>query len=530
MKTKPFNLIDEPFIPIVTKDGPTTVSLRDALADADSIIGIDMRRPTDAIALYRMLLAVILDALGQPTSVHEWRTMFEIGRFEPERLDPYFIQYHDRFDLHGDHPFYQARGLEPSSGRWRSIALLRPEVASGNNVPLFSSDTEATLQPLTPAEAAVLLISCMGWDTAAIKTGALGDPTVKGNKTTGNPTGPLGQLGVVLPQGSTLFETLVLNVPIGTASEEDLPAWRRDWTPVWSQHQPKGIKELLTWQSRRVRLHEDDGLITAVTVAAGDRLLFTPPALEPHCLWRQVEPAKNSPVSVSQRPVRHQPGRSAWRGMNALLSLEEHEGNRDKFSTSLALRQISRAKWLSDDFPLDVLCVGVVYGNQSAVVEDIVADAIPLPLKALSDKDGEPLRNVLMDLVASAESTRKALNDLDANIRRAEGGEAVPWDKGEHPGDSFMGRLDSPTLRVLHGIQRDPDRYEQGMAAWQRVVWADASRLANDMLNGAAPTSISGHRSGNRKEPLRLSDAEGIFWHALNAALPEHATYPEEER
>lgn len=530
MKTKPFNLIDEPFIPVVTRDGPTTLSLRDTLVDADSIIGIDMSRPPDAIALYRVLLAVVLDALGQPTSIQEWRAMFEAGRFDPERLNMYFIKYHDCFYLDGDHPFYQVRELEPASGTWRSVALLRPEVASGNNVPLFSSDTEATLQPLTPAEAAVLLISCMAWDTAAIKTGAAGDPMVKGGKTTGNPTGPLGQLGAVLPRGRTLFDTLVLSVPVGTASEEDLPAWRRDWTPAWSQRQPKGVKELLTWQSRRIRLHEDDGVITAVTVAAGDRLLFTPPDLEPHCLWRQVKPTKNSPVSVSQRPVRHQPGRSAWRGMNALLSLKEHEGNSDAFSTSLALRQIGWAQWLGDDFPLDVLCVGVVYGNQSAVVEDVVADTIPLPLKALSDKDGEPLRDVLIDLVASAEGVRKAINDLDANIRRAEGGDAVPWDKGEHPGDSFMGRLDSPTLRVLRGMQRDPDRYGEGMAAWQRVVWTDASRLANDILNGAAPTSIAGHRSGNRKEPLRLSDAEGIFWHALNEALPDHASYPEEER
>lgn len=260
-------------------------------------------------------------------------------------------------------------------------------------------------------------------------------------------------------------------------------------------------------------------------------MLFTPPDLELHCIWRMTKPSKKSAVTVSQRPVRHQAGRSAWRGLNALLSLEAHTGNTDELSTSLALRQIGRAHhWLGDTFPLDALCVGVVYGNQSAVVEDIIVDSVPVPLKALNDADGEPLRDVLVELVSTAENLRRALNGLDANIRRSEGGDAVPWDTGNHPGDTFMPELDLPTLRVLRGLQNDPDLYEQGKAAWQSVARSAAKRLANQMLDGASASAISGHRAGNRSEPLRLSDAEGMFWHALDQALPDITTYPKEER
>ena len=527
-----FNLIDRPFLPVATSDGPATLSLRDVLVNAHNVVGIDTSNPTAAIALYRFLLAVVIDATGQPADMKGWRSRFDGGRFPHDRLDVYFDRWHDRFDLLEDgHPFYQVPELEPASGTWRSVALLRPEVASGNNVPLFSSDTESTLEALDFAEAAVLLISCMSWDTAAIKTGASGDPAMKGGKTTGNPTGPLGQLGVVLPLGRSLFETLTLSLPMGPASEDDKPAWRQDWSPAWSQHQPAGIRELLTWQSRRIRLLTDGEVVTKVTVCAGDRMMFTPPDLEPHCLWRMTKPSNNNAVTVSQRPVRHLAGRSAWRGLNALLSLEPHTGNTDALSTSLALRQIGRAdRWLGDDYPLDALCVGIAYGNQSAVIEDVMADTVPLPLKALNDANGEPLREVLLELVNAADSVRKALNGLDANIRRAEGGDAVPWDAGDHPGDAFMPELDLPTLRVLRGLQKNPDLYDQGKIAWQAAARASASKLANQLLDGASASAISGHRSGNRNEPLRLSDAEGIFWYALNQALPDRTTNFEEER
>lgn len=522
MTSESFNLAEEPFVPVVTHEGPELVSLRDALANAHKIIGVDLSDPTAAVSLYRLLLAAALDIHGQPAGEPAWQTLFQTGRFDVHSIDRYFVEHRERFDLFGDHPFYQVPNLEPSSGVWKSVSLLLPPVATGNNVPLFTSMTEDALPPLSFREAAVLLVACMGWDTAAIKTGALGDSAVKGGKTTGNPTGNLGQFGAVIPLGKTLFDTIVLNMPIGPEDPADLPAWRRDWTPQWSQHQPKGVKELLTWQSRRIRLQSEDGLVTAVTLCAGDRLLFTPPHLEPHCLWRRVKPGEGADVRVSQRPIRHKPGHAAWRGMNALLALRHHEGG-DDLETSRALRQIGWATpWLGNDYPLDALCVGVLYGNQSAVIEDVMADSVPLPVKALRDADGEPLREHLLQMVEIAEKVRKALNDLDANIRRAEGGESVPWDKGVHPGDEFMPQLDAPTLRTLQGLRSAPDLYSEGMAAWQRSVWNSAVQLANDLLDGASASAIVGHKDGNRKDPLRLSDAEGIFWNALVNALPEH--------
>lgn len=156
------------------------------------------------------------------------------GRFtedEAEQLVRYLgpSGYGGRFRLFDPvRPFAQAGGLTALTGETKPSTLLVPSIATGNNVPLFSAVTEADDLDLTPAQAALWLLHAQCWDTAAIKTGAVGDPqAAKGNKTTGNPTGPLGQLGVIVPTGRTLYETLLLNTPVlaDGLDPADRPQW-----------------------------------------------------------------------------------------------------------------------------------------------------------------------------------------------------------------------------------------------------------------------------------------------------------------
>jgi len=129
----------------------------------------------------------------------------QVGGGQSGRRDAraYLDRHAERFDLfHPDFPFAQVAGLHTVKDETKPVSLLLPAVATGNNVPLFSARTEADPPALTPAEAARALLAAQCWDTAAIKSGAAGDPQVKYGKTTGNPTGPLGQLGVVVPWGA----------------------------------------------------------------------------------------------------------------------------------------------------------------------------------------------------------------------------------------------------------------------------------------------------------------------------------------
>src|SRR5205814_2537703 len=95
---------------------------------------------------------------------------------------------------------------------------------------------------------------------------------------------------------------------------------------------------------------------------------------EPHTAWKYLAKAGH------QVPVRHVAGRAAWRGLEPLLAVGDGPG---PVTSTDRLRQIGHLRvegYLPEDLPLQVLTVGVEYGTQSAAVEDVIADHIPLPI------------------------------------------------------------------------------------------------------------------------------------------------------
>jgi CRISPR system Cascade subunit CasA len=487
------------------------MGLREVLHRAGEISEIVVDLPTQSPALLRqLLLPVVVDALGVPADRRAWADRFTQAAFskaELEKLDIYLEEHRSRFDLfHPETPFAQVAELHTAKGETKGSGLLVAAEATGNNVPLFSARTEGEPPPLTPADAALWLLHAQCWDTAAIKTGAVGDPMVKSGKTTGNPTGPCGQLGVVVPIGRTLYETFLLNIPVGVQGRLGSPQWKRSIGPTWESRAAQGLLELWTWQSRRIRLipeQTSDGVrVTSVIVAAGDRLTTTPD-WEPHTAWRADKPARKSAKSakpVPQRPVRHSPGKAIWRGMNALLAVEADETA--AFRTTELLDQIRglEADGLIDDqYPLRAETFGVVYGNQSAIVEDVLHDLTPLPVAALrADAD---VRFAVLEATEQAEQLAQALNHLSADLRRAGGLEPIPWDKGQRPGERLLHLLDPVVRRLLRGLQntQDPDTVERGMAAWEQQARRLALQVA-DSVHAAVPESVFAGRQTRKPD------------------------------
>ncbi|WP_067634938.1 type I-E CRISPR-associated protein Cse1/CasA, partial [Actinomadura latina] len=195
-----FDLVTEGWLRPRLGDAQTIepMGLREVLHRAGEISEIVVDLPTQSPALLRqMLLPVVVDALGVPADRRAWADRFAQGAFsgaELDKLDTYLEEHRSRLDLfHPETPFAQVAGLCTAKGETKGSGLLVAAEATGNNVPLFSARTEGEPPKLAPADAALWLLHAQCWDTAAIKTGAVGDPMVKSGKTTGNPTGPLGQ-------------------------------------------------------------------------------------------------------------------------------------------------------------------------------------------------------------------------------------------------------------------------------------------------------------------------------------------------
>lgn len=524
-----FNLSSEAVVPVARGSERRMVSVLEALTDAHQIDGLALPMPTMVPAVLRqVLLPVIVDALGPPRSKDEWAERWAAGAFDAEVIRAYLTEHQDRFDLfHPVQPFAQVAGLRSPKDETKPSSLLIPNLPNGNNVPLFQPRSEGDPPALSPGDAALWLLHAQCWDTAAIKTGAVDDPKMKGGKTTGNPVASLGRLGVIVPQGRTLFHTLMLNTPIlaGGLSDGDRPQWRADpLGPAWEERGPLGLLDLWTWQSRRIRLVVDDGddpTVSRVLVAAGDRLV-TDPEREWHTAWRiEKKPKKDQPT---HRPRQLRAGRSAWQGFDALLALDPPAGS--EAGTSRLIEQMGGLReQIGIDHPVNVLTVGIVYGNQSAVVEHVVSDTIPLPVAALR-QDAE-LRDALMTVADQADRLARALNRLADDLRRAQGGDATPWDQGQRPEVEILAQLDPWVRRLLTGLQAHPEQHDDALDAWEQVAYRATWTVAERLLTGVPPSAFAGRATPDGKWVHRPALAEAVFRRAVTDILPRSLLRPD---
>ncbi|MFG2043925.1 type I-E CRISPR-associated protein Cse1/CasA [Dactylosporangium sp. NPDC048998] len=536
-----FDLTTDPWIPVMTRDGRQTVSLRVALLEAHQLLGVALDSPLEAVALFRqVLLPVYLDALfvdarcRYPRTAREWGQLWtaavldrrppwaDHGPGEQGPIDAYLDRYRDRFQVFGAHPLAQVAELRTVNGETKPVSVLIASAASGNNVPLFSARTEATPPALSPAEAIRAALATHCWDTAAIKSGADGDPMVRAGKTTGNPTGPLGGIGVVLPLGKTLAQTLLLHVPITSATGfDDRPQWRaspdRDPSarPEWQQRPARGLLDLLTWQARRIRLVPEAGpdgtaVIRRVVLSAGDRMTRLPDEIEPHTAWRM---SKNSKEQV---PARHTVGQSAWRGMLPMLATAPNNPHGSSPRVLGTIRDVQDQDQLPIDYPLRVLTVGVQYGNQSAVVEDLIVDLLPMPLAALNADSG--VYQMVETMVSQADDLRVAANRLGDELRLAAGGEKLPWDKGDRLGDRMVHAFNPVAREVLSRLQRRPDDIDATEELWLAEARRIALIAAEGALNAVPPETFIG-RVHSPRDIYRAAAAEARFRAAVRNIL-----------
>lgn len=454
------------------------LSLALCLTSAASVRAIvpDVATKTPAI-LRQVLVPVVMDALGPLTSDDEWVSLFAQREFTDGQIDTilsYLDRHRHRFDLlHPVQPFAQVGGMQTVQGESKPPALLSPLEATGNNVPLFSSHIESRSWTFSPAEAAQWLLHAHCWDTAGIKTGAVGDPSVRGSKTTGNPAGPLAGATVVVPTGPTLFDTLVLNIPVEHAGRRsgDMPQWRRDAaTPAWTSRTARGPLDLMTWQSRRIRLFADaDGSISSVIVAAGDRMggqeLF-----DPHVIWQTETDGKTS----AQRPLRGDTGRPMWLYADELLARTGAAGH----ATNPLLDQIAvlrKAGAVDSDYPLRVQAYSMEYGAQQSIVQDIASDALSAPVDALAS-DGA-VRAALVTVVSQAGAVSRAVGS-----------------------DAVLSDLDPLVRRVFDGVQRGAESLPDGLRAWEVLARRVAAEHRGSVDVGAQIDAIFAE-SGVKSEP-----------------------------
>lgn len=339
-----FNLLEEAWIPCLLPDGVLVeLGVYDALIQAHQLREIRGDTPLETAALHRLLLAVLHRVFG-PSGATEWKKLWQLPRFDVERLAAYLHDpaIFDGFDLfHPIRPFYQPRKMvrgEITNTRKQhkgkqtldellsavangaitdndktSIGSLVIHAASGNNATLFDHTTEDAGMCLTPSQTARSLVTSQAFGLSGT------------NSTTTNfADGPAAKGILFLNRGNNLYETLLLNlvrygedIPLATPTDDDIPAWEMDDPFVPNRTQPKGYLDYLTWHNRRIWLFPeriDGGVIVRQMVWAPGLTLEV----------GSLDPMKHYTANDKQtemQPLCFTSDRALWRDSSLLLEV-----------------------------------------------------------------------------------------------------------------------------------------------------------------------------------------------------------------
>ncbi|MGW2612193.1 type I-E CRISPR-associated protein Cse1/CasA [Streptomyces mirabilis] len=514
-----FDLTTQPWIPVLRLDcAQDELSLREVFEQVGTLRRLVGDLPTQEFALIRLLLALAHDALAGPRDAEHWADLWaDEDCFTP--LAAYLDEHRGRFDLLDAHtPFFQVAGLHTAKNEVFALNRIVADVPNGE--PFFSSRMP-TVDRLTFAEAARWVVHTHAYDTSGIKTGVEGDDRVKGGKVYPLGVGWAGNLGGVFAEGRTLRETLLLNLVapadtpgLSSDSVDDLPAWRREACGPGEgpKRSPTGVRDLYTWQSRRLLLHADADGVHGVVLGYGDPLTArNKHGYEPMTAWRRsTAQEKKHGEPLVYMPREHNPARSAWRGIASLIADRTEASQGAEAANYLRPRILEWIARLVTDGELEegllvrARIVGAQYGTQQSVIDEVIDDHISMAVVLLHEQNRE-FAEQAVGAVTDADDAVKALSDLATDLARAAGTETEG--RGATARDLGFAALDTAYRTWLAGLDGHGDPYAQ-RAEWQRQVYQIVGRLGDRLITEAGDAAWQGRT---------ITVKNGTEW--LNSAL-----------
>ena len=515
-----FNLCNEPWIPVLYVSGQTQeVSLKQLFDESNSIRKIHSGDATTDVAILGVAVAIFFRAVLENTEEYgelyrepkKWIQNISSGGSEQLYfVQDYLKKYQDRFNLFdAERPFMQVADLHTSKGEVKPVSRLVLDSESE----YFSMRAEQALTSLSYAEAARYLVTVQAYDYSGIKSGAVGDPRVKGGRGYPIGVGWYGTTGKIIIHGENLIETLLycidyeqlLNVEKVKGKShrialQDKPVWERELPdtaapraykggdPTKYKDEPApaaGMCEILTWQSRRVRLFPENGRVTGVLVSNGDKWLDRNTYTDPLTAYR-FSKNQSTQTHYVWMPQTHSAERTLWRGADALLTrLSSSQEKQNKPAT--VIRQISSGKYFSPDTKTKIQLVGMVYGTQSSIVEETIDESVTLELGILTEQGAE-ISAMVRDNIQLTMDAAIALGQYAGNLLRAAGKE---YEFRPSVTESILHRMEDEFRSWLADLSVSDDVSAQA-AAWQSKVHRIVENEADQLAVSAGPKAAIG--------------------------------------
>lgn len=535
-----YNLNSEYWVPVLLSSGKKTeVSLKDLFVGSYDIQAIDTGDPLQDTAILGVALVILARATLRNNEIENFggspswiRQMREPDADNLSGVLQYLEEFNDRFWLlGGDRPFMQVYDLHTAKGVTKPVSRLLLDSESEH----YSMRAEKTLKSLSYAEAARRLVTIQAYDYSGIKSGAVGDPRVRGGRGYPLGVGWYGTTGKVIIHGANLMETLLYNIEYAQLTEESLdydkPVWERDKPDTAApraytggpaaqyKDQPvpaSGMCEILTWQSRRVRLHHDGERVTSVLISNGDKWFDRNTYADPLTGYRY---SKNQSSKTEQvwMPQAHSTERTLWRGADALLTRLTPESEKQN-KPAPVIRQLGLGRHFPTDAEVKVQLVGVEYGNQNAVIENVISDSMTLELSLLAD-EGLSVSHMVRESIRATMDAAIALGQFAGQLLQAAGRE---YEFRADATEALLNRMED-AFRLWLADQRATEDITEKKKEWQRHVHAVIKHEADLLKDNAGPKAMVGtfgkDSSGN-DVLYNVARAERLLFRQLLKIIP----------
>lgn len=527
MEQMEFNLLDEPWIRVMTEDCIVVErSLMQVLLNSHQYQRLAGELPTQDVALLRLLLAILqtvfyrVDPEGEDdpiedraAAIRRWQALWNAGRFPVQPIRTYLETWKDRFWLfHQEHPFYQVPAA--ALGTKFKASKLNGELSeSAHKMRLFPLRDGEEKETLSYAEAARWLVTLIGFDDSAST-----------KKETGTGTGWLGDRVNVYAIGENLFETLMLNLVFLKDGRyvwaENMPAWEQPTMTTAKKREiplPDNQAELLTLQSRRLILSREENRVTGFSSTGGDFFgkegrvnAFS----EQMTLWRAGKTPKNAvPQFV---PASVDPWRQMWRDFEVILGRREdtHIPGVVAWLTELRRKNVIPRKYVH------IASVGVTYDSKKGSIADIISDHLDFQMSLL-DAAGELWIVLVGGEIHLIDKVARALGALAEGLYLAQGGQLDGAGKKARQSQRDEGMrllyaaIDLPFREWLahigaqHGDDENTRAQEQ--QCWRSIVFRIADNLGREMVRDAGTAAFTGRWIVNE-----MAETNGRFFTKTN--------------
>lgn len=356
-----YNLLDEKWIQVASKDTVEKVSIKELFADAAKYKELAGDMKTQDFAVMRVMLAILhtvfsrFDSKGDPYEFFEVdeKSFLQIGELEENDLEDYedalyqtwidiwnakefpkvvyeyLEKWRERFFLYDDkYPFFQVTKevIEKDAaggGEFYGKNINRLVSESNNKQAYFSPKDESYKEYIVDDELARWLITLQGY------IGTSDKKKVGSAKTYSK--GWLYDLGGVYLQGNNLFETLMLNFVIAHNENNNLlktqkPCWEAETIEknieLYFHNRIGNIASLYTAWCREIfidpnRTKEDKFVCF---IAKLPEIEHSDAFLEPMTVWKYNDTGE---YKDKYRPRKHDANKSMWRNFGLLTGVGE---------------------------------------------------------------------------------------------------------------------------------------------------------------------------------------------------------------